>query len=203
MKFGELMSCSMSRVIGRMLGLTMVLILHSSFFSVKSGAQVLAVKTNLVADGLMMPSLGAEFTAGNSWSVSLSALYGEKAAFQDARLLSVQPEVRCWLSRRPMHKHFVGVAVPLASYRLETAGKVYDGYGLGLGVTFGYVMSFTKRWNLELHAGVQNFFYRQKEYYHGDPYDERYILNGQHDTNARGTYFLPTHIGASITYIIQ
>ena len=180
-----------------------VIVLLSPFFSQRAAAQVFAVSSNVALDALQMPSLAVEFTTGNSYSVALSGFGCYKPWGQDARIVSVQPEVRWWLSRRPMHKHFIGVALPMARYKIECNSKVYDGYGLGIGVTFGYVISLSSRWNIGLHAGVQNFFYKQKEYWHGDPYDERYILNGRHDTNASGTYFLPTHIGASIAYIIQ
>ena len=97
-----------------------------------------------------------------------------------------------------MARHFIGVCLPFGTYRVGDSEKVYDGYGVGIGVTFGYVISLSRHWNLDLHAGVQNFFYEQKEFYKGDIYEK---INNTY--NARGTYFMPTRIGVSIAYILD
>jgi hypothetical protein len=164
-------------------------------------AQTMSVNTDLLMDVLQTPSLGLEFVTGNSTTVGVNAMMNNKPWGKDIKLFMVQPELRYYFSRRAMHHHFVGFCVPIGTYRIEGEEKVYDGYGVGVGITFGYVMSLASHWTLDFHAGVQNFFYKQKEYYQGDPYDERYIRDGQHTTNARGTYFLPTRIGVSIGYL--
>ena len=166
-----------------------------------ASAQTLAVNTDLLMDGLQTPSLGLEFVVGNSTSVSVNAMMNNKPWGQDIKLVMAQPELRYYFSRRVMHHHFVGVCLPVATYRIGGERKVYDGYGVGVGLTFGYVMNIASHLTMDFHAGVQNFFYSQKEYYKNDPYDEKYIKNGRHTTNARGTYFLPTRIGVSVAYL--
>lgn len=167
-------------------------------FAANAGAQKLAVNTDLLMDGLQTPSLGFEFATGNSTSISLNAMGNYKPWGADMKMIAVQPELRYYFSRRAMSRHFVGICLPFGTYKIKDDNKVYDGYGLGVGVTFGYVINLSRRWNLDLHAGVQNFFYEQKEFYKGGIYEK--ITDTY---NARGTYFLPTRIGVSIAYILD
>lgn len=166
-------------------------------FAANSSAQIVAVNTDLVMDGLQTPSLGVEFTTGNSTSLSLNAMGNYKPWGVDMKMIAFQPEFRYYLSRRAMSRHFVGVCVPFGTYKVTGDEKVYDGYGLGLGVTFGYVVSLSRHWNLDFHAGVQNFVYRQKEYYKDNVSEELKKYN------SKGRYFLPTRIGVSIAYILD
>ncbi|MCM1078713.1 MAG: DUF3575 domain-containing protein [Bacteroidales bacterium] len=172
-------------------------IISALFFAHASWAQTLAVSTDLLMDGLQTPSLGFELATGNSTSVSLNVMGNYKPWGADMKMVAVQPELRYYLSRRTMARHFVGVCIPFGTYRITGSEKVYDGYGAGIGVTFGYVISLSRRWNIDLHAGVQNFFYQQKEY----AKDE--IPENINTHNATGSYFLPTRIGVSIAYILD
>jgi hypothetical protein len=82
-------------------------------------------------------------------------------------------------------------------------GKYYDGLGLGLGLTYGYVWNVTDRLNVEVHSGFGAFFYNRKEYFEGDNYDVDYTDNGAQRANAKGYYLLPTRIGISVSYILK
>ena len=103
----------------------------------------------------------------------------------------------------PMYKEFIGLGAIGATYDIKWAGKVYDGTGLGLGLTFGYVMPIKSRINIDFHAGFGFIFYKHKEYFNGDQYDADYIFDGEQRANASGYYLLPTRIGVSISYILK
>lgn len=166
-------------------------------------AQMLAVGTDLAWDAVAVPNLSLEMVTGNSSTLSLSVLGTSGSwALSDAKLVLVQPEWRHYFSGRPMHSHFVGLAALGGTYEFTHNGKVRDGYGGGLGLTFGYVWNFSKRWSLDVHAGLGCVAYSQKEYYVGDRYEE-YSVNGNVKANAHGYYLMPTRIGVSLSYIIR
>ena len=100
-----------------------------------------------------------------------------------------------------MHKLFVGAGAIGAVYKLEHADKEYDGYGAGLGMTFGYVLPLGKRFNIDFHAGFGVAFYGQKEYFIGDKHDVNEA--GYEIANASGAYIIPTRIGVSISYVLK
>ncbi|NPD81721.1 DUF3575 domain-containing protein [Palleniella muris] len=166
-------------------------------FAANSGAQTVAVNSDLVMDALQTPSLGLEFTTGNSTTLSLNAMGNYKPWGADMKMIAIQPEWRYYLSRRAMSRHFIGLCLPFGTYKVTGTDKVYDGYGVGVGVTFGYVLSLSRRWNIDFHAGVQNFFYKQKELFKTE--DPTELITD----NSRGSYFLPTRIGISIAYILD
>jgi hypothetical protein len=166
-------------------------------------AQMVAVGTDLSWDAAAVPNLTVEMVTGNSSTLSLSVLGSSGTwVINDAKLLLVQPEWRYYFSGRPMHSHFVGLSALGGTYEFTRNGKVRDGYGGGAGLTFGYVWNFTKRWSLDVHAGLGCVAYRQKEYNVGDKYEE-YSVNGNLKANAHGYYIMPTRIGLSLSYIFR
>ena len=180
-----------------------LLILLAAMACRNADAQMLAVNTDVAADLLMTPSIGAELVTGNSSTLGVNVLGNYKPWGKDIRLIAVQPEYRYFFSGRPMHREFVGIGGVGASYDITWKGKVYDGMALGVGLTFGYVFSITHRLNIDCHAGFGAIMYRHKEYYENDKYDTDYSVNGIERTNAKGYVLLPTRIGVSVSYILK
>lgn len=172
-------------------------------FAPISRAQVVAVNTDLAMDALMTPSLGVEFVTGNSTTLNVNALANYKPLGKDMKCVFVQPEVRLYPSRRTMYHEFIGVCGIAGNYEYTNTENVRKGYGLGLGLTIGYVMKLSKHLNLDLHAGYGLLYYVQKKYKVGDPYDELYRLNGRVPANDSGYLFVPTRVGVSLSYIIR
>lgn len=166
-------------------------------------AQIVAVNTDLLMDLAQTPSLGAELVVGERSTMGLNTLFNRNPWGKTMHILGVQPEYRYYFSGRPMHREFIGIGGLAASYDITWSGKVYEGIGLGVGMTFGYVFSLTKRVNIDCHAGFGLITYNHKEYYVGDKYDTDYSVNGEQRTNAKGYYILPTRIGVSVTYILK
>ena len=179
----------------------LALALSLSFTATK--AQMLAVNTDIAFDALMAPNIGLEMTTGERSTVGVSVIYANKPYYKSAKFTLIQPEWRFYFSGRPMHSHFVGLCALGGTYDFTYKGKVRDGYGAGLGLTFGYVWNITKRLNLDIHGGVGCIAYKQKEYDDGDYYNEEYTVEGNVKANAHGYYILPTKIGLSLSYILK
>lgn len=164
-------------------------------------AQMLSVNTDIALDALETPSFGVEMVVGNHTSLSINGFGNYHPWGMNMRLLAIQPEVRYYLSRRPMYHHFVGICGAAATYDMTYSSKRRNGYGIGGGITFGYVLPLSSRLNLDFHAGFTTFFYEQREYNPGHYSDSSTGM--EVPLNARGHYTLPARIGVSLTYIIN
>ena len=149
-------------------------------------------------DGLVQVSDVAE--EGN---IAVNALITNGLLGKDFKLTAIQPEYRYWFSGRPINKWFVGAGAIGAIFDVKHKGKVYDGYGFGAGITYGYVWNVTERLSIDFHSGFGAFFYTRKEYFEQDNYDVDYTENGVQRANATGYYLLPTRIGVSVSYILK
>jgi len=166
-------------------------------------AQKVAVGSNVLMDALMIPNLGVDVVVGERSVAGVHGFGTYRPWGKDVRLLGVQPEYRYFFSGRPMNSFFVGAGGLAISYDITWSGKVYDGYAVGGGLTFGYVMPLSHRVNLEFHSGFGAIFYFHKEYFEGDFYDTDFATAGRIRTNAQGYTLLPTSFGVSLTYILK
>ena len=172
-------------------------------FSMETKAQLVVVNTEVTSDMLMAPSLGLEIVTGNRSSIGINALYSNGLLGKDFKISAIQPEYRYWFSGRPINKWFVGAGGIAALFDVKRKGKVYDGYGFGIGVTYGYVWNLTERLSIDFHSGFGVFFYTRKEYFATDNYDIDYAVDGVQRSNATGYYLLPTRVGISVSYILR
>lgn len=167
-----------------------------------SGAQQVAVKTN----GLMLltglPNLGCEFVTGEHTSVDMTLFGGYKPYGKNIKIIGVQPELRYWFNGRPMVREYLGIAALGTTYDIQWGENIYKGDAFGLGVTMGYSLILNKRWNVEFYAGFGAVYFRQKQYYTHDNFED-YEANNVGKANAYGYKLLPTKLGVSISYIIK
>ncbi len=130
----------------------------------------LAVKTNLLYWGVALPitpNIGAEVKLAKHFTLECEVgLNPFKHKNDDGsygrsfRHLRVHPEVRYWFCEA-FYKHFIGLHVPYVNYnfsdiRVFGSGSIIDahdkrkqGWGAGLGLSYGYDWAFAKHWNLE------------------------------------------------------
>jgi len=174
-----------------------------SLVCMETKAQLVVVNTEVTSDMLMAPSLGLEIVTGNRSSIGVNVLYSKGLLGKDFKISAIQPEYRYWFSGRPINKWFVGGGGIAALFDVKRKGKVYDGYGFGIGVTYGYVWNLTERLSIDFHSGFGVFFYTRKEYFATDNYDIDYSLDGVQRANATGYYLLPTRVGISVSYILR
>lgn len=158
-------------------------------------AQRLAVKTNLLLDGLLSPNFGFELVTGKTTSLSVNMLSFEKCLGNDLKAIAIQPEYRYWYSSQPMNRGYIGLIGLAGFYKGDFGQDTYDGYGGGLGLSFGYVFNMTKRLNLELSTGFGAFYYHHKHYEgEREPEDLK---------PEKGYMLLPFQAGVSISYILK
>ena len=173
------------------------------FCHAEVNAQMMVVNTEATSDLLMAPNIGLEVVTGNHSSVGVNVLHSPKVLGFGLKLSAIQPEYRYWFSYRPVNKWFVGFGAIGALFEGTIKEKHYDGYGIGLGITYGYVWNITDRLNIEVHSGFGAFYYNRKEFFEGDNYDVDYTEDGAQRANAKGYYLLPTRIGVSVSYILK
>ena len=134
-----------------------VLLLTTAPLSVLS--QTWAVKTNLVTDALLIPTLGVEYALSDHSSVSLTGTYmpysvGDKKW----KNWSVQPELRFWRNE-PYAGWFLGVNAIGGGFNINNVhvgglyGKQRQGKFVGGGISAGYHFVLSYHWGLELALG--------------------------------------------------
>lgn len=162
------------------------------------------LKSNLIYDASTSLSLGVEFGWGRRWSVDLSGSYNPWT-FSDGRKWKhwlVQPEWRFW-TRRRQQGHFVGVHLLGGVYNLNrmylpfrafpaTNESRFEGWGAGVGLTYGYRWNFNDRWGME---GQLGFGYIYSEYDRFCP-----VNCGVRLASGAHNYVGPTKIALNLIY---
>lgn len=128
----------------------------------------LAVKTNLLYDAALMPSLEVEYRINDRWSVNLEgdmAWWKKKSKHKYYQLAIISPEGRYWFkTKAPWHGHYVGVFVGGGWYDLENGKRGYQGEGVMAGVSYGYMFPVTRRLSFEAGIGAGYLRAKYEEY---------------------------------------
>lgn len=161
-------------------------------------AQTWALKTNLLTDALLIPTLGVEYALSNHSSVSLVGTYmpftvGEKKY----KNWSVQPELRFWRDE-PYAGLFFGVNAVGGGFNINNVhvgglyGKQRQGKMVGGGISIGYQFVLSDFWSLELAIGADALYCNYERFLNG-------ISEGRHNSFT----VLPIGTGISFVYIID
>ena len=161
-------------------------------------AQKLAVKTNLLYDALLIPSLGAELAVGQRSTVNLTATYNP-FSFGERKWKnwSLQPEYRYWL-HAALTGPFVGVNGIVGGFNINNVrvgglyGKQRQGTFLGGGVTVGWHLILSTRLSMELVAGA-DYLHCSYDRYSGQQKEGRFASN----------LVLPVGSGVNLIYILK
>lgn len=138
--------------------------------------QVVGLKTNLLYDAALSPTLGLEFGLAPKWSLDISGTYNNWAIRDHKwKQWMVQPEARLWFCRR-FAGHFLGLHAIGGQYNfgnidfgghnfLGTDLKLLEdhrlqGWMAGAGIAYGYSWILGKHWNLEAELGIGWIFTR-------------------------------------------
>ena len=173
-----------------------VLLLTTAPLSVLS--QTWAVKSNLVTDALLIPTLGVEYALSDHSSVSLTGTYmpysvGDKKW----KNWSVQPELRFWRNE-PYAGWFLGVNVIGGGFNINNVhvgglyGKQRQGKFVGGGISAGYHFVLSYHWGLELALGADALYCNYERFLND-------ISEGRHESFT----VLPIGTGISFVYIID
>ena len=157
----------------------------------------MALKTNLLYDALLMPSLEAEFRIDDRWSV---ALEGDVAWWKNAgkhkyyQIATIAPEARYWFrTRKPWHGHYVGVFAGGSWYDLENGKTGYRGEALLAGVSYGYMWPVSRCLSFETAVGAGYAYARYEEY---RPQDGHYL----YQQTKRANYFGPLKLKFALVW---
>ena len=158
-------------------------------------AQLLALKTDALWDGLMTPNLGMEIVTGNKTSFGLSVFGNYKPWGMDMKMVGAIPEFRYWCGGRPMMREFIGVAALGTSYDITWGSETYKGDAWGGGLTYGYALPVARRLNLDFTVNVGYLGGIYKEY---KPIDEHYVWQ----RTRRMRWLGPTKVGVHLVWLL-
>ena len=142
-------------------------------------SQNVALKSNLLYDALLTPTLGLEVGLAPKWSFDLSGSINAWTVNEKRwKQWMVQPEARYWFCRR-FAGHFMGVHAIGGQYNFgnlhnnihflgtdfsQLSKNRYQGWMAGAGIAYGYAWILSKHWNFELELGV-GWIYTKSDVY--------------------------------------
>ena len=170
---------------------------------VAAHGQAISVNTDVVMAALQTYNIGAEMTIGNRSTLGLSVFTNNKPYWnKEAKAIGVQPEYRYYFGGRPMYHHFVGVSALAMDYAAKWKNTRHDGFAVGAGLTFGYVVALSNRWTIDAHAGVGMIIFHEKKITDGFP-DLKTTVGSVARDGFKGSILAPTKIGITLSYIIR
>ena len=171
-------------------------------------AQDVGIKTNFLYWGTATPNLGVEVRVAPRWTIDLSGGYNfinpiNKETGLKWMHFSVLPEARYYLCEA-FNGHFFGLHGLVGFYNVNRLNvpigrlkrlKDYrlQGWGYGVGITYGYEWVLAKHWNLEasISAGYTLFDYTRYNCEHC----------GKVVAKEKKNYFGPTKATLSLIYL--
>lgn len=141
---------------------------------------VAALKTNLLSDAFLTPSLSLEVPFNGHWTLDLTGEFNNWNAWDEQkwRHWTVQPELRYWFTESFNH-WFVGLhalggelnfgnlknELPFMSSVLKDMDKYrYQGSFLGAGLGLGYAWQWGKHWGMSAELGMGYMNLKTDEY---------------------------------------
>lgn len=117
-------------------------------------AQHIAVKTNVLSDLGLVPSIGTELVIGEKSSLNVE-LMGTVAKpwGLDYEMTMGSLQYRYWISNRSLTQLFVGAGLKAGAYTYNNKKGMYKADMATAEVVAGYAWPLSKRWNLEVSYG--------------------------------------------------
>lgn len=144
----------------------------------------LALKTNIIYDLALMPSLEVEYMINERWSVNAEgevAWWKNNGKHKYYQIATLSPEVRYWFkTKKRWHGHYVGLFGGGSWYDLENGRRGYKGEFWKAGLSYGYMFPIGR--SLSFEAGLGLGFLRTwyEEYL---PIDGHYVYQQSSRTN--------------------
>lgn len=174
-------------------------------------AQKLAAKTNFLYWASTTPNLSLEAGLGRKSTFELQGGYnpfsfGSKEDNKKLKHWLVQGEYRHWLCES-FNGHFFGVhglysKYNTGGYNLDflfgsgSGDSRYEGDTFGGGVSYGYNLMLSRRWNLEITGGIGFSVMKYDRF-------ECIHCGEKQESDVKRNYFGPTKLGLSIVYLIN
>jgi hypothetical protein len=103
----------------------------------------IALKTNLLYDAALSPSIEAEYRFAPHWSVNAEysvAWWSNKPKHQYYQQMQLSPEIRFWFYQDKLWKgHYLGALAGAGYYDRENGADGYKGEFIMTGLSYGYM----------------------------------------------------------------
>lgn len=173
-------------------------------------AQNVAIKSNIIYDALLTPTLGIEVGVAPKWSIELDGSFNNWSINDKKwKQWMVQPEARYWLCHR-FGGHFFalhGIGGQYNFGHLNFGGNNFLGTNLkmlenhrlqgwmaGAGLGYGYSWILSKHWNFEAEIGI-GWIYTKYDVYNCTGCGKKIKENQTHH------YYGPTKGALNIIYV--
>lgn len=134
------------------------------------------IKSNLLYDVLLMPSLEVEYRFNERWSAAIEgnmAWWHNNGKHKYYQLATIVPEVRYWFKPQGARKgHYLGLFGGPGWYDLENGERGYRGEGGMVGLSYGYMFPVGKYFAFEAGIGLGYAHLKYEEYL---PIDGHYV----------------------------
>ena len=187
--------------------LVTLVFLLCQLFPRRCASQVLALKSNLMADVLASPNLGVELLASPHWSFDVGIHYQPLGwgthrwkhwiGYGEARRWLCAPFSGAFYGFHLLCGQFNtgGVHLPFGLFEGLRDSR-YEGWSYGGGVSYGYQYVLSPRWSLEGTLGLGMVLLRY------DRYRCRHC-GMRTGSNLHKTYFGPTRAALSLVYMLR
>ena len=160
-------------------------------------AESWVLKTNLLYDALLSPSIEAEYRFAPHWSVHADfaiAWWSKKSKHKYYQLAQLSPEVRYWFnSKRWWKGHYIGAFVGAGHYDLSAGKDGYKGEFMMAGLSYGYMFPVGRYLSLDAGIGVGYLSTTYEEYL---PIEGHYV----YQQKSRTGYFGPVKARLSLVW---
>lgn len=172
----------------------------------------IALKTNMLLDAALIPSIGAEFYLGKNISVVANWAYGwwdKDSSHLYWRYYGGDLAARWWFGKaaheKPLTGHHIGIYGGVFTYDFELGGTGYMGGRPGhplwarclanAGIEYGYSLPVAKRLNIDFTVGLG---YIGGKYIKYHPHGGHYIEDSMHKVR----WFGPSKAEISLVWLI-
>lgn len=168
-----------------------------------AGERYFAFKTNLAGWGMALANVAVEVQANEYISVELPVIFSTWDITRRHALkgLVIQPEARYWL-RAVGKGHYLGLHAHLVRFNMKWNDNRYQGHGkpphgagcpgLGAGISYGYMLPFSRHWNMEFTLGAGYAHIKYDTFHNVD--------NGVLVNTRTKNYWGITRVGISFVY---
>jgi len=159
----------------------------------------LAIKTNLLYDAILMPSLEVEYRFNDHWTINAEAdvaWWHNDPKHKYYQVMMLSPECRFWFkhyNNRPWHGFYVGAFGGGGKYDLENGNRGYKGTGYFAGISCGFMFPVSRNISFEAGLGVGYLNTRYEEYI---PFEGHYV----YQQTSRTQYFGPLKLKFALVW---
>lgn len=159
----------------------------------------LAIKTNLLYDAILMPSLEVEYRFNDRWTVNAEgdvAWWHNDPKHKYYQVMILSGEGRYWFkhyNNRPWHGFYVGAFGGGGKYDLENGNRGYKGTGYMAGISAGLMFPVSRNISFEAGLGVGYLTTKYEEYL---PFEGHYV----YQQTSRTGYFGPLKLKFALVW---